>query len=152
MEMATRTDPDPFAPILEGCLAALADETDAVRGSLAARGLARPLVGFDGRLRDEAGSGFAYEWTLADGSAKVRIDDAVQVRCQAGESSGFVIGFERKRRRVAVATQEWLGTNTMPPLAFSGYRALLLLLRESPDFIPTIPTDVWKKWTPTILA
>lgn len=110
MEMATRTDADPFAPVLEGCLAALADETDAVRGSLAARGLARPLVGFDGRLRDEAGNGFAYEWTLGDDSAQVRIDDAVQVRCEAGESSGFVIGFERKRRRVAVATQEWLGT------------------------------------------
>ena len=37
---------------------------------------------------------------LADDSADVRVDDAVQVRCQAGESSGFVIRFERKRRRV----------------------------------------------------
>ena len=110
MEMATRPDPDQFAPLLEGCLAALADETAAVRGSLAARGLARPLVAVDGRLGEEAGNGFAYEWTLADDSADVRVDDAVQVRCQAGESSGFVIRFERKRRRVSVVTQEWLGS------------------------------------------
>lgn len=110
MEMATRPDADPFAAILEGCLAALAAETDAVRDSLATRGLARPLVAVDGRLRDEAGTGFAYEWRLADDSADVRVDDAVQVRCQAGESSGFVIRFDRTRRQVAVATQEWLGT------------------------------------------
>ena len=110
MEVATRPDPDQFAPLLEGCLAALADETAAVRGSLAARGLARPLVAVEGRLGEEAGNGFAYEWTLADDSADVRVDDAVQVRCQAGESSGFVIRFERKRRRVSVVTQEWLGS------------------------------------------
>lgn len=75
-------------------------------------------------------------WNVADAAIKARIVEAAK-RC--------VLEQDPK-------TQEWLGTNTMPPLAFSGYRALLLLLRESPDFIPTIPTDVWKKWTPTILA
>ncbi len=110
MEMATRQDSERFARILDGCLAALADEIEAVRGSLAARGLARPLNSVGGRLTDEAGTGFAYEWTLADGSADVRVDDAVQVRCQAGESSGFVIRFDRRHRRVAVAAKDWLGT------------------------------------------
>jgi len=75
-------------------------------------------------------------WNVADAATKARIVEAAK-RC--------VLEQDPK-------TQEWLSTNTMPPLAFSGYRALLLLLRESPDFIPTIPTDVWKKWTPTILA
>ena len=75
-------------------------------------------------------------WKAADAATKARIMETAK---------RYVLEQDPK-------TQEWLGTNTMPPLAFSGYRALLLLLRESPDFIPTIPTDVWKKWTPTILA
>ncbi|MBA1343657.1 MAG: hypothetical protein C5S52_08690 [ANME-2 cluster archaeon] len=75
-------------------------------------------------------------WNVADAATKARIVEAAK-RC--------VLEQDPK-------TQEWLGTNKMPPLAVSGYRALLLLLRESPDFIPTIPTGVWKKWAPIILA
>lgn len=47
---------------------------------------------------------------------------------------------------------EWLGTNTLYRPAFAGYRALRLLLQEAPDFIRTIPAEVWKKWAPVILA
>ena len=110
MEKATRPIAEAFGEILDGCLAALEDETRAVRGSLAARGLAQPIAGVDGKLGEEAPNGFAYEWTLVDDAADVRVDDAVQVRCQAGESAGFVIRFDRRRRRVTVAAQEWLGT------------------------------------------
>jgi len=49
-------------------------------------------------------------------------------------------------------TKEWLGTNTIHRPAYAGYRALRLLLKEAPDFIPEIPSDVWKKWVPIILA
>ena len=49
-------------------------------------------------------------------------------------------------------THEWLGTNIIHHLAFAGYRALQLLLHELPGFISTIPTDIWKKWAPIILA
>jgi hypothetical protein len=75
-------------------------------------------------------------WNVADAATKARIVETAK---------RYVLEQDPK-------TQEWLSTNTMPPLAFSGYRALLLLLREAPDFIPTISTDTWKKWTPTILA
>ncbi|MEA1863778.1 MAG: hypothetical protein U9N46_01040 [Euryarchaeota archaeon] len=75
-------------------------------------------------------------WKAADATTKARIVETAK---------RYVLEQDPK-------TQEWLGTNTMPPLAFAGYRALILLLREAPDFTPTIPTDVWKKWTPTILA
>lgn len=47
---------------------------------------------------------------------------------------------------------QWLGTNTLHRPAFAGYRALRLLLQEAPGFISTIPTDVWKRWAPIILA
>ncbi len=49
-------------------------------------------------------------------------------------------------------THEWLGRNIIHHPAFAGYRALQLLLRELPVFISTIPTDIWKKWAPIILA
>ncbi len=75
-------------------------------------------------------------WNAADAATKARIVETAK---------RYVLEQDPK-------TQEWLGTNTMPPLAFSGYRALLLLLREAPDFTPTISTDTWKTWTPTILT
>ncbi len=49
-------------------------------------------------------------------------------------------------------THDWLGKNIIHRPAFAGYRALQLLLQELPDFIPSIPTDVWGKWAPIILT
>jgi len=49
-------------------------------------------------------------------------------------------------------TSQWLGTNIWHRPAFSGYRALQLLLQEAPDFVATLPPKVWKKWAPSILA
>jgi len=49
-------------------------------------------------------------------------------------------------------TSKWLGTDTIARPAFAGYRALRLLLKEAPGFVPAIPAEVWKKWAPIILA
>lgn len=49
-------------------------------------------------------------------------------------------------------TSEWLGTNTVHRPAFAGYRALLLLLQEAPEFLSTLPPVVWEKWAPIIIA
>ncbi|MDP3981381.1 MAG: hypothetical protein Q8Q33_08225, partial [Chlamydiota bacterium] len=49
-------------------------------------------------------------------------------------------------------THDWLGKNIIHRPAFAGYRALQLLLQELPGFIPSIPTDGWKKWAPIILT
>ena len=49
-------------------------------------------------------------------------------------------------------TQKWLGENSIYRPAFAGYRALRLLLKELPDFISSLPPDLWKKWAPIILA
>lgn len=49
-------------------------------------------------------------------------------------------------------THDWLGKDIIHRPAFAGYRALQLLLQELPDFISSIPTDVWKKWAPIILT
>jgi hypothetical protein len=48
-------------------------------------------------------------------------------------------------------TDKWLGTNSIYVSATEGYRAIQLLLREEPIFIPTIPPGVWQKWAPVIL-
>ena len=48
--------------------------------------------------------------------------------------------------------QKWLGKDTVYPPAFAGYKAFRLLLREAPQFVTTLPVDVWKRWAPIILA
>lgn len=47
---------------------------------------------------------------------------------------------------------EWIGTNSYNKLALAGCRALFLLLKESPKFLDTITDEIWKKWTPVIVA
>jgi hypothetical protein len=47
---------------------------------------------------------------------------------------------------------EWVGTNTMFRPAFSGYRALYLLLTESPEFIEQLSSDIWRKWAAIIVS
>lgn len=49
-------------------------------------------------------------------------------------------------------THKWLGRNIIYRAAFSGYRALKLLLEEEKDFIANLPKHIWKKWVPIIVA
>lgn len=49
-------------------------------------------------------------------------------------------------------TETWLGTNTIYRPAFAGYRALFLLFNLQPDAITKLPSEIWQRWAPIILA
>lgn len=46
----------------------------------------------------------------------------------------------------------WLGTNNYPHSVLAGYQALLLLIQEAPEYILSLSTKEWQKWTAIILA
>jgi len=74
-------------------------------------------------------------WKNADGATRRRIVEAAK-RYVLEQDPG---------------THKWLGKGIIYRPAFAGYRALQLLLQKIPDFIPSLPADVWKKWAPIIL-
>jgi predicted NACHT family NTPase len=47
---------------------------------------------------------------------------------------------------------EWIGTNNYDQPALAGCRAFQLLLKESPDFLDNLSSEIWKKWAPVIIA
>lgn len=49
-------------------------------------------------------------------------------------------------------TSKWLGQDVYYHPALAGYRALQLLLQESPYEISTLPYEIWKNWAPIIIA
>jgi predicted NACHT family NTPase len=49
-------------------------------------------------------------------------------------------------------TKAWLGTNKLHRPAFAGFRSLRLLYQRDPDFLISLPVDVWRKWASIILA
>jgi hypothetical protein len=49
-------------------------------------------------------------------------------------------------------TSDWLGTDTCYRPAFAGYRALRLVLSQQPQLWEEIPSSVWRKWAPMVLA
>lgn len=75
-------------------------------------------------------------WNAAETGTRARILDAARRYMLEGDPE----------------TVKWLGTNTFYRSALAGYRALRLLLQESPDLLPNVPADVWKRWAPIILA
>ncbi|MFQ5889414.1 MAG: AAA domain-containing protein [Gemmatimonadota bacterium] len=95
--------------VVDGCLEAVDVEARAVRDRLVRRGLDRPVPATGGHLQEWAGSGFLYEWELPAGRYDIRTDDAVRVKCDAGEGLAFVTAFERDRPAVRLTTSEWLG-------------------------------------------
>src|SRR5262249_34161594 len=70
---------------------------------------------------------------------------------------------DRTRKRIVEAAEryvlegqprndEWIGTNIMFRPAFSGYRALFLMLAESPGSVEELSADTWGKWAGTIVS
>lgn len=47
---------------------------------------------------------------------------------------------------------DWIGTNKYNRAAFAGCRALQLLLKESPDCLDTLSSEIWHRWIPVIIA
>jgi len=77
-----------------------------------------------------------YGWKAADVATREKIVKAAKIYLEMHDPQ----------------TNKWLDKNVLDRPAFAGYRALRLLLKEDPNFISTIPDDIWKKWSPTILA
>ncbi|WP_228021828.1 NACHT domain-containing protein [Vasconcelosia minhoensis] len=46
----------------------------------------------------------------------------------------------------------WIGTKPFNRPALAGGRAFLLFLQESPDFLENLSSEIWKRWTPAIVA
>ena len=96
--------------ILDGCLEAIDQEIDAVRAGLSRRGLEGPVQATGGHRR-RAATGLVYEWQLEPRGIDVRPDDAVRISSPAGNSRGFVVGYDRNSGRVRISATEWLGTH-----------------------------------------
>ncbi|MEM7759293.1 MAG: hypothetical protein AAF298_14385 [Cyanobacteria bacterium P01_A01_bin.40] len=53
---------------------------------------------------------------------------------------------------------DWIGTNNYCRSALAGSKALLLLLslvllsKESPDYLNSLPAEIWQRWTPVIIG
>jgi len=75
-------------------------------------------------------------WMAADPQTKARIIDAAQQYILEGDPQN----------------SEWLGTGHYRNVALAGYRAFRLLIQISPEFIDSLQQEVFKKWTPIILA
>lgn len=112
--MTNATATELLEEIVEGCLEAVSEEIEAVREDLERRGLADPLAASGGRLQDTAGPGFVYAWTLPDGKLDIRPDDAVRVRCEFGETRGFVGSFDARSRRLELLVSDWLERHPGP--------------------------------------
>jgi len=46
----------------------------------------------------------------------------------------------------------WIGTDSYDRRSIAGCRALLLLLNQEPDFIQSLPSDIWKRWASVMIA
>jgi hypothetical protein len=60
-----------------------------------------------------------------------------------------------KRFLAAYTPQEahtWIKSNSFPWATLAGYRALLLLLTEAPEFIAALSPSSWEKWASITLA
>lgn len=130
-----------FAEIVEGCLRALDEEVEAVQEELARRGLDDVLRVREGVVDDAAGGSFFYEWRVEGGPYDIRPDDAVRVRTEGGEATGFVVGYRRSEGRVRVASGEWLGRRPTPAELEFDPTWLLASLMERLEAMLEAPED-----------
>lgn len=75
-------------------------------------------------------------WEEAEAETRERIIEAAKRYVRDGEPQN----------------SQWVGTNTLFRPAFSGYRALYLLLVESTEFVEQLTSDVWRKWAAIIVS
>lgn len=100
--------------LLDGCLAALEEESGAVQEALERRGLGAPIHAAGGRLVQPPAGGLRYEWEIPSFGPDIRPDEAVHVSCPAGETMGFVTRFDPRRRLLRLSVTEWLGVTPGP--------------------------------------
>ncbi len=75
-------------------------------------------------------------WQEADKATRIRLIEGAKKYIQQQDDVSY----------------EWIGTKTFNRPALAGCRALQLQLQENPDFISNLSSEIWKKWTPIIIA
>lgn len=75
-------------------------------------------------------------WAEADEHTRARIVNGAKQYVVSGEPQN----------------PEWVGTKTVFRPAFAGYRALYLLLAQSPEFVDELSSEVWAKWAAIIVC
>jgi hypothetical protein len=114
--------------------------------------------------RCEAGDADAWwrlnrEMQLDDNSTHYRHDLEADLTALPGWKNGD----PHTRARIVAAAKrfvtsrksrpdKWLGTNTIHYPDLAGYRALLLLSAEAPDYVGALPREVWANWAPIIIG
>ena len=64
----------------------------------------------------------------------------------------IIEGAKKYIREQNEVAYDWIGTNNYDPAALAGCRALQLLLKESPDYLDTLSSEIWQRWTPVIIG
>lgn len=85
---------------------------------------------------------FESDLTKFPGWKKVELD----TQCKIIQGASKYI---REQNEVAY---DCIGTNNDNQAAFAGCRAWQLLLKESPDYLDTLSSEIWQRWTPVIIA
>ena len=157
-ESGARAEPDegPFRDILDGCLAAVAEEIAAVRMELERRGLRDAVPAHSGRMLGAAGPGFRYELQLSGAAVDIRVDDAVKVTVDAVESLGFVQRFDRRTGAMLVRVGDYLGRTPAaaelefdPTWLLSALAGRLALIADQSDrFFPATALQLFGRTFP----
>lgn len=74
-------------------------------------------------------------WKAADNVTRARIIEAAKKYIQQQDPENH----------------QWMGTDSCHRSALAGYRALLLLLQETPGFISLILPEIWKRWASIVV-
>lgn len=93
----------------EGFRQSIEEEILAIQDDLARRGIGQAVEASGGHEVDTDAAGFAYDWTLPAGKYVIRVDDAVRVACEAGETLGFVSRWDPRSSALRVTVPDWLG-------------------------------------------
>ena len=67
-------------------------------------------------------------------------------------TSNLVISADAYVRGGRCEPDEWVGKGLNWFRAEAGYRALILLLRKQPDVLQALPGEVWREWSPILVA
>ncbi len=87
-----------------------------------------------------------FEWDLTKLPGWRDADEGTQQR--------IIDGAKEYLQQENELSYDWIGSNqiTLDRQAMGGCRALLLLLKWDPDFLNSLSSEVWNKWTPAVIA
>ncbi|MEQ8188447.1 MAG: hypothetical protein ABRQ39_10810 [Candidatus Eremiobacterota bacterium] len=75
-------------------------------------------------------------WEMADEITRKRIIDAAKI---------YILSQDPE-------IDTWFNKNIIHRPAYAGYRALILLFHETPEYLSTLPAEVWGKWSSIIIS